>query len=441
MKDKFKICIVGVGYVGLVTAACLAELGNMVWCVDSDSKKINDLNRGIIPFYEPGLENMITANKNVGRINFTTELEIGVKESYFIFIAVGTPSLEDGDVDVSCIKEVARNVALHMEDSKLIVIKSTVPVGTADEVRKIITECILAPGVEFEVLSNPEFLREGCSIEDFMNPDRIVIGATNQKYAELLAEIYRPISSDGQAILMMDVHSAELTKYSSNAMLAVRISFMNELAKICDAVGADIEKVRVGIGTDKRIGPAFLRAGIGYGGSCLPKDIRGLIKIAEKCSIEPYLMNAIDTVNKEQGKYFMDKIVKRFGRDMSGIKLAVWGLAFKPKTDDLREAPALELIRELLSRGAEVNTYDPIALTNVKSIQELRNVNICREMYEALRDADALIIATEWEQFINPDFELIESLMKNKIVFDARNIYDLSQMNVIGFEYYCIGRN
>lgn len=441
MNNKFEICIIGVGYVGLVTAVCFAELGNTVWCIDSDCKKIGELNQGIVPFYEPGLEDMLAKNINSNRIRFTTDLGTGVESSFIIFIAVGTPANCDGSVDVCNVLDVAKGIAGHIDEYKVVVIKSTVPVGTAEEIKQILSSENKGFKTKFDIASNPEFLREGSAIEDFMRPERIIIGIESAEAAQVLTELYETVNPDGQALLIMDIKSAEMTKYTANAMLATRISFMNEMSNLCEAADADIEKVRIGIGTDKRIGPLFLNAGVGYGGSCLPKDIKGLINIGHKYKLEMHILNSVDHVNTIQMQYFLQKIFNRFGNELSGCRFAVWGLAFKPRTDDIRESPALSIITEIIEKGGEVNAYDPFALNNAKGILNRDEVYYFDDMYCSLKNVDALIIVTEWEQFRLADFTAMEKLMKNRVIFDGRNIYDTCKMKNFGFEYYCVGRN
>ena len=437
------VCVVGTGYVGLVTGTCLAEMGNTVWCIDVDVHKVEVLKNGILPIYEPGLEELVKRNVKEKRLYFSTDIAEGLAKSLFCFITVGTPSQEDGSADLSFVLEVARSIGKNLQQYLIVVNKSTVPVGTAAIVRETIA-CELESrkvDVEFDVVSNPEFLKEGAAIEDFMRPDRIVVGTDNVRTAELMKQLYDPFVRNQHPILVMDVTSAELTKYASNAMLATRISFMNELARLCDKVGADISQIRVGMGTDKRIGMSFLYAGPGYGGSCFPKDVKELASAGGRFGVEMQLLQAVDRVNDEQKSYVPNMVVTRFGEDLTGKHFALWGLAFKPQTDDMREAPALVLIRELLKRGAMVTAYDPVATEQAKRILgEQENLYYAETMLEAVQDKDGLILLTEWRQFRQPDWQQLREALKEKIVFDGRNIYDPAALNAAGFEYYSIGR-
>lgn len=434
--------MVGTGYVGLVSGACFAEMGHDVVCVDIDLKKVNALTSGQIPIYEPGLEEIVKSNVSAGRLRFSTTIDDALASSHFVFIAVGTPPDEDGSADLKHVLSVAREVGQKMTDYKVIVDKSTVPVGTADLVTKTIQAELSKRNmnVEFEVVSNPEFLKEGDAISDFMRPDRIVVGANSAKARELMGELYAPFVRNGHPILLMDVKSAELTKYAANSMLATRISFMNELSMLCERVGADIEEVRKGIGTDSRIGMPFLYAGLGYGGSCFPKDVQALGKTMVEHQLSSRILNAVETVNKEQRQNFLQKIVSKYGNDLKGKIFAVWGLAFKPKTDDMREAPSLYLCHELHKRGATLHMYDPEAMDVAKSQMPQDRVFYANEMYGALESADALLLLTEWSQFRNPDFAKVAELMKAKVIFDGRNQYNPRQLAKLGFEYACIGR-
>ena len=452
-----KVTIVGSGYVGLVTGACLAELGNTVFCLDLDQKKIDLLNSGGVPIYEPGLQEMITRNRSAGRIQFSTNVAAAVEHGEIQFIAVGTPPDEDGSADLQYVIAAARNIGKHMNGPKVIVDKSTVPVGTAEKVTKAISEELkkrnLDPGW-CSVVSNPEFLKEGAAVEDFMRPDRIVIG-TNQDTAglrakELMRKLYAPFNRHHERTYYMDVKSAELTKYAANAMLATRISFMNELANLADAVGADIEAVRQGIGSDSRIGYGFLYAGTGYGGSCFPKDVSALTKTALQHGRDLKILEAVEAVNRHQKTILIEKIIKRFGDDLSKHQFAVWGLAFKPNTDDMREAPSRYIISELVKRGAQVVAHDPVAMTEAQHALELdlqakpdqlKRVSLVKTPEDALAGASALIIVTEWKAFRSPDFDRLKHAMKNPIIFDGRNLYEPQAMTDLGFEYYGIGRH
>ena len=439
-----RICVVGAGYVGLVTGACLAEMGNTVWCIDVDTYKVEGLKNGILPIYEPGLEELVKRNVKEGRLHFSTDIAEGLVKSLFCFITVGTPSQEDGSADLSFVLAVARSIGKNLQQYLVVVNKSTVPVGTAGIVRETIARELEARkvDVEFDVVSNPEFLKEGAAIEDFMRPDRIVVGTDNVRTAELMKQLYEPFVRNQHPILVMDVASAELTKYASNAMLATRISFMNELARLCDKVGADISQVRVGMGTDKRIGMPFLYAGPGYGGSCFPKDVKELANAGERFGAPMELLKVVDQVNDEQKRYVPSLVIKRFGDDLAEKHFALWGLAFKPQTDDMREAPSLVLIRELLERGAMVTAYDPVATEQAKRILgEQENLYYAETMLEAARDKDGLILLTEWRQFRQPDWQQLGEALKRKIIFDGRNIYEPVVIIEAGFEYYGIGRS
>ena len=452
-----KVTIVGSGYVGLVTGACLAELGNTVFCLDLDQKKIDILNSGGVPIYEPGLQEMITRNRAAGRIQFSTDVAAAVQHGEIQFIAVGTPPDEDGSADLQYVIAAARNIGKHMNGPKVIVDKSTVPVGTAEKVTEAITEELKKRNLDpawCSVVSNPEFLKEGAAVEDFMRPDRIVIG-TNQDVAglrakELMRKLYAPFNRHHERTYYMDVKSAELTKYAANAMLATRISFMNELANLADAVGADIEAVRQGIGSDSRIGYGFLYAGTGYGGSCFPKDVSALSKTALQHGRDLKILEAVEAVNRQQKTILIEKITKRFGDDLSNHRFAVWGLAFKPNTDDMREAPSRFIIAELVKRGAQVVAHDPVAMPEAQHALEidlqgkpdqLQKVSLVKTPEDALAGASALIIVTEWKAFRSPDFDHLKQAMRNPIIFDGRNLYEPQSMTELGFEYYGIGRH
>ncbi|MEO0293637.1 MAG: UDP-glucose/GDP-mannose dehydrogenase family protein [candidate division WOR-3 bacterium] len=431
-----KICVIGTGYVGLVVGTGFAESGNKVICVDSDKEKIEKLKRNIVPIYEPGLEELIKRNSKEGRLSFTTRIKEGVVNSEIIFIAVGTPEKEDGSVDLSYVYKVAEEIGEAMGDEyKIIVNKSTVPVGTAKEVKRIIKKKTKA---NFDVVSNPEFLKEGSALQDFMKPDRIIIGTDSKKAAEKIKELYEPFVRTGNPILVMKIESAEMTKYASNAMLASRISFMNEIANLCEKVGADIEEVRIGMGKDPRIGSKFLFPGIGYGGSCFPKDVKALIQKGKEYGLPMKFCEGIDFVNESQKRVIFEKIKNRFN-DLKGRNFAVWGLSFKPQTDDMRNAPSIVIINALLSEGAKIKAYDPQAIENAKKIFG-KSLEFPDEPYLCLKDAEALIICTEWNEFRNPDFDKMKKLMSKKIIFDGRNIYDPVKVRNLGFEYYGIGR-
>lgn len=438
-----KVTVIGTGYVGLVTGTCFADMGNDVCCVDIDSKKIENLKNGIIPIYEPGLEELVKSNYTEGRLTFTTDIKEPVSSSLFVFIAVGTPPGEDGSADLSYVLKAAEDVACVMDKYTVIVDKSTVPVGTASLVKERISKVLKErdrTDIEFDVVSNPEFLKEGNAVEDFMKPERVIIGTDNVRTAELMMELYSPFVRQNDRFHVMNLASAEMTKYAANAMLATRISFMNELSVLCEKTGADIEMIRKGIGSDSRIGKGFLYAGIGYGGSCFPKDVKALIKTSHDYGIAPYLLEAVEKVNKNQRDRFIKKIISHYDEDINGKIFALWGLAFKPQTDDIREAPAVDIIRELTSRGAKIKAYDPIAAENVKAIFADKDIEYFQKNYDALQNADALIIATEWFHFRNPDFLRMKSLLKHPVIFDGRNQYEPKKMKEEGFTYFCIGR-
>lgn len=452
-----KVTIVGSGYVGLVTGACLAELGNTVFCLDLDQKKIDILNSGGVPIYEPGLQEMIARNRSAGRIQFSTDIAAAVEHGEIQFIAVGTPPDEDGSADLQYVIAAARNIGKYMNSSKVIVDKSTVPVGTAEKVTAAIVGELKKRNLDpawCSVVSNPEFLKEGAAVEDFMRPDRIVIGtnhdAAGLRAKELMRKLYAPFNRHHERTYYMDVKSAELTKYAANAMLATRISFMNELANLADAVGADIEAVRQGIGSDSRIGYGFLYAGTGYGGSCFPKDVSALSKTALQHGRDLKILEAVEAVNREQKTILIEKITKRFGNDLSKHRFAMWGLAFKPNTDDMREAPSRFIIAELVKRGAQVVAHDPVAMTEAQHAleldfqtkpDELKRVSLVKTPEDALAGASALIIVTEWKAFRSPDFDRLKQAMQNPIIFDGRNLYEPQSMTELGFEYYGIGRH
>ncbi|QWV95551.1 UDP-glucose/GDP-mannose dehydrogenase family protein [Geomonas oryzisoli] len=441
-----KVCVIGSGYVGLVAGTCFAESGNDVICVDVDQQKIEGLKRGVIPIYEPGLKEMVLRNGEEGRLKFTTDLDAAVKESLVCFIAVGTPPGADGSADLQYVLSVARNIGRSMESFKIIVDKSTVPVGTADKVRAAVKEELAERGVhiEFDVVSNPEFLKEGAAIDDFMKPDRVVIGTDNVRTAEIMKELYSAFMRKSNRMLVMDIRSAEMTKYAANAMLATRITFMNQIANLCELMGADVMAVREGIGSDSRIGYDFLFPGVGYGGSCFPKDVKALARTADECSYDFILLKAVEEANERQKRILSDKIERHLGQGgdqpLAGKSIAVWGLSFKPRTDDMREAPSLTIINRLLELGATVRAHDPEALNEAKKHFGDR-IGYHMNQYEPLKGADALVIITEWNEYRNPDFERIKTLLINPLIFDGRNLYQPERMREIGYEYYPIGRN
>ena len=438
-----KLTIIGTGYVGLVSGACLADVGNSVLCLDLDSRKVDILNSGGIPIYEPGLKEIVANNVAAGRLRFTTNVAEGVAWGDVQMIAVGTPPGEDGSADLQYVLSAARNIGKHMTSKKIVVDKSTVPVGTADKVRLAIADelALRKMDIAFSVVSNPEFLKEGAAVEDFMRPDRIVVGADNAETIDAMRQLYAPFQRNHDRIMVMDIRSAELTKYAANAMLATRISFMNELALLAEKLGADIESVRRGIGSDPRIGYQFLYPGIGYGGSCFPKDVQALQRTGTEVGIELKLLDAVERVNYAQKHVLTEKVVARFGADLSGKKFAMWGLAFKPNTDDMREAPSLVLIDDLTKRGATVVAFDPVAIEEAKhTLGSNKNVSFASSAMDALGGADALLIVTEWKTFRAPDFAAMKAQMKAAIVFDGRNLYEPADMRESGFSYYPIGR-
>ncbi len=437
-----KVTVIGTGYVGLVTGACLADFGNNVLCLDLDQRKIDLLKSGGIPIYEPGLKEIVAANVAAGRLRFTTNVEESVAWGHIQIIAVGTPPGEDGSADLQYVVAAARSIGRNMTEAKVVVDKSTVPVGTADRVREAITEelALRNANIRCNVVSNPEFLKEGAAVEDFMRPDRIVIGADSEEAVTAMRQLYAPFQRNHEKLMVMDVRSAELTKYAANAMLATRISFMNELALLAERLGADIEQVRRGIGSDPRIGYHFLYPGIGYGGSCFPKDVQALQRTAQSTGMELKLLAAVEAVNERQKSVLTGKIVRRFGEDLTGRTIALWGLAFKPNTDDMREAPSLVLIRELRARGAKVVAFDPVAMDEARHALEDDGVTLAADPMTALTGADALAIATEWKIFRSPDFDAVRAALKLPIVFDGRNLYEPEAMRALGFEYFPIGR-
>lgn len=438
-----KVTVVGTGYVGLVTGACLSEMGNHVVCLDVDERKIRILNDGGIPIHEPGLKEIVHRNVAAGRLQFTTDVAAAVAHGTLQFIGVGTPPDEDGSADLQYVLAAAANIGRHMTDYKVVVDKSTVPVGTADKVRGAIATALAERGVkiDFAVVSNPEFLKEGAAVEDCMRPDRIIVGADDERAILLMRALYTPFMRNHDRLLAMDLRSAEFTKYAANAMLATRISFMNELALLADRVGADIEQVRKGIGSDPRIGTHFLYAGTGYGGSCFPKDVKALIHTGRENGIELGVLQAVEAANDRQKLVLVDKIVARFGEDLGGRSFALWGLAFKPNTDDMRDAPSRVIVRELVRRGARVTAYDPVAMEEARRVlADVQGVGYVDNQAAALTGADALVIATEWKEFRNPDFDGIKAALKQPIVFDGRNLYDPAYLKALGIEYHAIGR-
>lgn len=430
------IAVVGTGYVGLVTGTCFAEMGNQVICVDIDAKKVEAMQQGRIPIYEPHLDVLFERNIKQGRLRFTTDLESAVKSAQIVFLALPTPPGEDGSADLSYVLGVASQLGGIIDSYKVIVNKSTVPVGTAEKVRDAIAKTCKS---EFDVVSNPEFLREGYAVDDFMKPDRVVIGTDSERAGSLMKELYAPFVRQGNPIYMMDTRSSELTKYAANAFLATKITFMNEIANLCERTGANVDMIRIGIGSDDRIGKRFLFAGIGYGGSCFPKDVQALAKTSDEHGYDFRVLDSVMKVNETQRTIIFDKIMRYFQNDIKGKRIAVWGLAFKPDTDDIREAPALFLIEKLLSVGATVSVFDPEAMPNVERIFGDR-IQYANDQYECLKDSDALLIATEWAVFRTPDFSRMSSSMKSKVVFDGRNLYDPSKMQQLGFHYESIGR-
>jgi len=442
-----KLTVIGTGYVGLVTGACFAEMGNNVTCVDVDRKKIDDLKAGIIPIYEPGLEPMVRDNQASGRLGFTTSLAEAMADSNIYFIAVGTPPGEDGSADLQYVLGVAREIGQHLNDYALVVDKSTVPIGTAEKVQAAIGGELEKRGVSipFEVISNPEFLKEGAALEDFMRPDRIVLGVDSERAREIMQELYAPFNRNHQRTIFMGVRDAEMTKYTANALLATKISFMNEIANLCERLGVDVENVRVGIGSDSRIGYSFIYPGCGYGGSCFPKDVKALIHMAEQHDFQPVLLHSVESRNQQQKYRLVEKITARFGSDLSELSFGVWGLAFKPGTDDMREAPSKVLLKGLIEAGARVRAYDPVAAEVAHRELpadwfEEGSLTLANHQYEALDGVDAMVLLTEWKPFRHPDFAAMKKLMKQPIVFDGRNQYDPRQMIQEGFDYHGIGR-
>ena len=440
------IAIIGTGYVGLVTGTCFAEMGNTVYCIDIDKTKIENLKKGILPIYEPGLEEMVARNYKEGRLHFTTVYAEAIPSSQICFIAVGTPPGEDGSADVSYVLQAAESIAEHIKDYTVIVDKSTVPVGTSEKVREAVQKVLDGRSlkIDFDVVSNPEFLKEGVAVEDFLRPDRVVIGSDSTRAQKIMEQLYEPFVSNGHPLLMMDIKSAEITKYAANAMLATRISFMNEIAQLCDTLGGDVKAVRQGIGTDKRIGMSFLYAGCGYGGSCFPKDVKELAAVGRRNGLRMKIAEAVEEVNEAQKHILVHHIIKKYGENLSGKTFALWGLAFKPQTDDMREAPSIVIINELTKRGAKIHAYDPEAHQTARHyLNHVAPSSLSYEnnMWTPLENSDALILVTEWKQFRQPDFDKIKALLKEPVIFDGRNQYSITLMKELGIEYHCIGRN
>lgn len=431
------ICVIGTGYVGLVAGACLADMGNNVICIDNNEDKISQLKNGIIPIYEPSLEELVKSNVLENRLSFSTDLKSAVEKSLVCFIAVGTPQGEDGSADLQYVYNVAKSIAKSMNEYKVIVDKSTVPVGTAEKVSEIIKA---NTSYNFDVVSNPEFLKQGNAVNDFLSPDRVIIGSNSDKATQIMQEIYAPFFRTGNRVIVMDVKSAEMTKYASNSFLAIKISYANEIANLCEKVGANAEMVRIGMTTDSRIGNKFLFAGLGYGGSCFPKDVKALIKTGIENGCDMSIIKSADETNKKQRLLFIDKIIKKFGEDLTGKTFAVWGLAFKPKTNDMREAPSITIINELLKRGAKVQAYDPKANDEAKFYFQDR-ITYAKNSYDALENADVLLLLTEWNEFRRPDFEKIKNTLKTPVIFDGRNQYNSERLLEKGFDYTCIGSN
>lgn len=431
-----KLCVIGTGYVGLVAGTCLAEMGNNVICVDKDVEKLKNLEKGIVPIYEPGLETLILSNVRENRLTFSPDISDAVKKSDVCFIAVGTPQKEDGSADLSSVFDVAKSIAHAMNGYKVIVNKSTVPVGTCEKIALTIKENTKC---DFDIVSNPEFLKQGDAVHDFLKPDRVIIGAKTQNAFEVMREIYSSFLKTGNPVIEMDIKSAEMTKYASNAFLALKISYANEIANICEYVGANSEMVRKGMCSDKRIGKKFLFAGLGYGGSCFPKDVKALISVAKENGYTAELLTATDNINMRQRYLFINKILKRYGGDIKGKKFAVWGLAFKPETNDMREAPSINIIKELIKAGARICAFDPKAKETAKKVFGSK-IEYAESSYSALKNADALILATEWNEFQNPDFDVIKSSLKEPVIFDGRNQYNPVILKEKGFEYHCVGR-
>lgn len=438
-----KLAVIGTGYVGLVTGTCFAEMGNDVICVDNDPGKIKILNNGGIPIWEPGLEDLVQRNSEQGRLKFTTDIKDAVLKSDILFIAVGTPPDEDGSADLQYVLSVAKDIATHMNSYKIVVDKSTVPVGTADKVQTTMQKILETRGVDygFDVVSNPEFLKEGDAINDSMKPDRVVVGTNSPKVAEIMRELYAPFARSQDKLLIMSIRSAEMTKYTANAMLATKISFMNEIANLCELMGADVNEVRKGIGSDKRIGYYFIYPGVGYGGSCFPKDVKALIKMSEQNKFTARVLEAVEDRNESQKRVLVEKVKKHYGSNLKDKTFAIWGLSFKPKTDDMREASSRIIINGLMKAGAKIKAYDPVAMAEAKRIfGDNPNITYTASNYEALKNSDALLLVTEWNQFRRPDFDKIKDLLNKPVIFDGRNQYDPAELKSRGFTYYAIGR-
>ena len=438
-----KVAVIGTGYVGLVTGTCLAEMGNKVICIDNNQEKIKMLNNSEMPIFEYGLKEMVERNVDGARISFTTDIQKAVEESLVIFIAVGTPPDEDGSADLQYVLAVAKDIGKYINDYKVIVDKSTVPIGTADLVKKTIQDELSKRKIhyDFDVVSNPEFLKEGMAIEDFMKPDRVVIGTDSEKAKSVMNDLYSSFTFQSNRIIFMSIRSAEMTKYAANAILATKISFMNEIANLCEKVEANVEDVRIGIGSDSRIGYKFLYPGVGYGGSCFPKDVKALIKISQENNSSSYVLDAVEKVNERQKFVLVDKICSHFGDNLKGKTFAIWGLSFKPMTDDMREAPSLVIINELINRGANIQAFDPQAMNEAKRIfDDNPSISYSEDQYKALENADALVLITEWHQFRHPDFGKIKDALKQKVIFDGRNQYDPDKTRANGFTYFCIGK-
>ncbi|MGE4518130.1 MAG: UDP-glucose/GDP-mannose dehydrogenase family protein [Desulfobacteraceae bacterium] len=441
------ITVIGTGYVGLVTGTCFAQMGNFVNCVDVDTKKIENLNKGILPIYEPGLDDLVESSVKQGFLKFTTSLSDAMKESDIYFIAVGTPPGEDGSADLQYVLGVAEEIGENLEKYAVIVDKSTVPVGTADKVKQAVQKKLEKRNlkIEFDVVSNPEFLKEGAAIDDFMKPDRVIIGAESDKAANIMQKLYAPFSRSKDKIITMGIRDAELTKYAANSILATKISFMNEIANLCEILGADVENVRKGIGSDQRIGYHFIYPGCGYGGSCFPKDVKALVNMAKKSGFEPLVLEAVEKRNDLQKKRLFEKITERFGKNLSGKTFGIWGLSFKPGTDDMREASSIVLINSLIGAGAEIKAYDPVAMEEAKHIFPKNYFNekllvLCDHQYDAAKDSDALVLVTEWKPFRQPDFIALKKMLKNPCIFDGRNLYEPEELKSMGFYYSGIGR-
>jgi UDPglucose 6-dehydrogenase len=430
------IAVIGTGYVGLVAGSCFAESGNDVSCVDNDAAKIERLKKGVIPIYEPGLPEIIERNVREERLTFTTDLEAAVNKSLVIFVAVGTPPLPSGAADLSAVFNVAAAIGRAMDRYKVIVVKSTVPVGTSEKMREILKK---ETTQQFDLVSNPEFLKQGAAVDDFMKPDRVIVGADDVRPAEILRDLYAPFVRTGSPVLIVDTRTAEMLKYAANAFLAARISFMNEIANLCEEVGANVDQIRKGLATDSRIGPAFLFPGVGFGGSCFPKDIRALIDTGRQHQYEMKVLEAVDSVNRNQAARFVDKVRRHFEGNLRDKRIGVWGLAFKPRTNDMRDAPAIKIIEELLADGAVITAYDPEAMDEAKKVFGNR-VQLASSNYGCVEGADALLIVTEWQAFRNPNFERMKSTMRNAVIFDGRNIYDPAHLRQLGFTYYSVGR-